>query len=378
MTTELVLRSGLPWLQHQRQRSQSLPLQPLLLLSGDGDSDEGVEVEAALLLACSPLLRRTLSSTSCCTCSAITVVLPSTTSLALGHLAQMLRKGSVTIASDALTDLGALLALLEVDIGRTTGVKRKAAHESESGASALPETSPKMHSPPTQLRSSTPVNTPPPELRTPTPVKTPHQEFQSSAPVKTEPIASHPSTPFTLPSSPFSLSKEVSHCQQETTGHFEGSLEKSSSLALPQMSSTLPEASQKACSPSLKFKYSAPVKSEPVDNVFSTTSSRKASPYQETTEGSLLTLPLVISISLQRLAPKTVEKIKCVSQEKATALPGSASKSLQTICFFCGVALPLGSDGQDMQQRHQEVNLSLEFMIQLVFQLQRLRWFDAS
>ena len=31
-----------------------------------------------------------------------------------------------------------------------------------------------------------------------------------------------------------------------------------------------------------------------------------------------------------------------------------------------------------MQQRHQEVNLSLEFMIQLVVQLQRLRLFDAS
>ena len=161
MSTELILRSGLPWLEHQRQDNSGPPLQPLLLLPGDGG--EGVQLEAALLLACSPLLRRTLSSTSCCSCSCATtaVMLPFTNSAALAHLGQMLSQGRVTIASEALTNLGTLLALLEVDISWTTGVKRKAAHENESRqekhpkiASDLSETSPKvlLPSPPEFLR----------------------------------------------------------------------------------------------------------------------------------------------------------------------------------------------------------------------------------
>ena len=55
-------------------------------------------MEASLLLACSPLLRRTLASSTCCgSCSGApaTVLLPSTTSAALNQLGQVLVLGSV-------------------------------------------------------------------------------------------------------------------------------------------------------------------------------------------------------------------------------------------------------------------------------------------
>ena len=116
----------LSWLEQNQQEDLAPPLLPLLLLPGDGGGP--VEVEAALLLACSPLLRRTLLSSNFC-CHVNTVIVPSTTSAALAHLVHLLSKGRVTIASDALADLGALLSLLEVDIERTAVVKRPASNE---------------------------------------------------------------------------------------------------------------------------------------------------------------------------------------------------------------------------------------------------------
>ena len=95
MLSRLRLRSGPLWLQQQRFPSKAT-FCPLLLLPGDGG--EGVEVEASLLLACSPLLRRTLASSTCCgSCSGApaTVLLPSTTSAALNQLVQVLALGSV-------------------------------------------------------------------------------------------------------------------------------------------------------------------------------------------------------------------------------------------------------------------------------------------
>ena len=84
-------------------------------------------VEASLLLACSPLLRSIQASSSCpYSYAPDTILLPSTTSAALHQLAQVLVSGTVTIAAEALKELGALLALLEVDIGRAAGIKRRA------------------------------------------------------------------------------------------------------------------------------------------------------------------------------------------------------------------------------------------------------------
>ena len=59
-----------------------------------------MEVEAHLLLACSPLLRLTLAASTCCgSCSSApaTVLLPSTTSAALNQLVQVyaLREASI-------------------------------------------------------------------------------------------------------------------------------------------------------------------------------------------------------------------------------------------------------------------------------------------
>ena len=54
----------------------------------------------------------------------------------------MLAQGSVTIATDDLDELGTLLALLEVDFGRTAGAKRKG-------------TNGDLETPPTVLRNST-------------------------------------------------------------------------------------------------------------------------------------------------------------------------------------------------------------------------------
>jgi len=84
-----------------------------------------VELEASLLLACSPLLRRTLVSTCCGSCSSApaTLVLPSTTSTALNQLVQVVAKGSVNIATDDLDELGSLFALMEIDFGRAGGAK---------------------------------------------------------------------------------------------------------------------------------------------------------------------------------------------------------------------------------------------------------------
>ena len=95
MLSRLSSRSGPLWRQQQRFLSNAT-FCPLLLLPGDGG--EGVEVEASLLLACSPLLRRTLAASICCgSCSSApaTVLLPSTTSAALDQLVQVLALGSV-------------------------------------------------------------------------------------------------------------------------------------------------------------------------------------------------------------------------------------------------------------------------------------------
>ena len=137
MLNILQLKSGLPlpWLEHHQQDNPAPALLPLLLQPGDGG--DAVEVEATPLLACSPLLRRTLSPTFCCCSATPVVVLPSTTSVALLHLSQMLSQGSVTIASGALTDLAALLALLEVDIGRTADVEKKAVNEIQNKVNTL-------------------------------------------------------------------------------------------------------------------------------------------------------------------------------------------------------------------------------------------------
>ena len=68
MLSRLSSGSGPLWLQQQSFPSSSATLfYPLLLLPGDGG--EAVEVEAPLLLAFSPLLRRTLASTCCGACS---------------------------------------------------------------------------------------------------------------------------------------------------------------------------------------------------------------------------------------------------------------------------------------------------------------------
>ena len=86
MLSRLSSRSGPLWLQQQRFPS-NVTFCPLLLLPGDGG--EGVEVEASLLLACSPLLRRTLASTCCGAFSGASVILASTTSDALNQLVQV-------------------------------------------------------------------------------------------------------------------------------------------------------------------------------------------------------------------------------------------------------------------------------------------------
>ena len=54
-------------------------------------------------------------------------MLPYPTSPVVNLLLQVLGQGSVTIAADELDELGSLLALLEVDMGRAAGVKRKTA-----------------------------------------------------------------------------------------------------------------------------------------------------------------------------------------------------------------------------------------------------------
>ena len=105
MLARLSLKSEPLWLRWQGT-SHSL-FHPLLLLPGDGG--EGVQVEAALLLACSPLLQRTLPSNFCCSSSDMSVILPSTTSASLVHLAQIIAEGNVSIANEALADFGALL-----------------------------------------------------------------------------------------------------------------------------------------------------------------------------------------------------------------------------------------------------------------------------
>jgi len=364
MSTELTLRSGLPWLEHQRRENSTPPLQPLVLLPGDGG--EGVELEAALLIACSPLLRRTLSSTYCCSCSCATtaVMLPFTTSAALSHLGQMLWQGSVTIASEALTALGALLALLEVDIGRTTGVEQRAAHEKESiQEKPPPPATPTLPTSPSKevfhcrdtfdpSEKSLAASSPEVEAGLPTTASTvfspsPSPEFKRSITVKTEPFYSLSPTPSTLHSPP---SRETFLCRA-ASGPSEESLPRSPYPSLPQMSCDLSETSQNMSS--------APVKPEPIDCILPTTSSsvapttsREAFHCQEPTgpsEGGLSTLPLVISIPFQRLAPKTVQKINSFSQEKVITSPGLPSKS-STSCFFCGLTLPLGAD-----QEHEQV-----------------------
>ena len=54
------------------------------------------------------------------------------TSTAVNQLVQVVAQGNVTIAADDLDELGALLALLEVDFGRAAGVKRKAIGDLET------------------------------------------------------------------------------------------------------------------------------------------------------------------------------------------------------------------------------------------------------
>jgi len=149
MSAILSLRSEPPWLQQQQQTSPSL-YHPLLLLPGYGG--EAVQVEAALLLACSPLLRRTLPSICCCFSSDMTVILPSSTYAALKHLAQIVAQGSVTIAIEALADISSLLTLLEVDMDthfrKTTDGKKAAMRKQEEKWKLSPNSSPRFLSPP--------------------------------------------------------------------------------------------------------------------------------------------------------------------------------------------------------------------------------------
>ena len=117
MWARLSSRSGARWLRQQTTTSPSLHY-PLLLFPGDGGED--VQVEASLLLACSPLLRRTLHPLSCCNFSIMTVVLPSMTSASLKHLVQIVSHGSVTIASSELANFRDLLSMLEIDLDKTS------------------------------------------------------------------------------------------------------------------------------------------------------------------------------------------------------------------------------------------------------------------
>ena len=187
----------------------------------------------------------------------------------------------------------------------------------------------------------------------------PSPEFKRSITVKTEPFYNLSRTPSTLHSPP---SRETFY-YQETTGPSEESLVTTSYPALPQMSSALPEASRDVSS--------APVKSEPIDVVLPTTSSVPPPPpsseafhCQEPTgpsEGDLSIPPLVISIPFQRLASRTVQKINRFIQEKVIITsPGLPSKS-STICFFCGLTLPLGADQEHEQVRNFDVDLKNAF-----------------
>ena len=124
MSARLSLKSGVFWLQQQQKTTPPLH-HPLLLFPGDGSED--VQVEAALLLACSPLLRRILIPLSCCNSSAMTVVLPSITSASLRHLVQIVSQGSVTIARGELANFRDLLSLLEIDMDKPSSIKKVAA-----------------------------------------------------------------------------------------------------------------------------------------------------------------------------------------------------------------------------------------------------------
>ena len=117
MWARLSSRSGARWLRQQTTTSPSLH-HPLLLFPGNGGED--VQVEASLLLACSPLLRRTLLPLSCCNSSIMTVVLPSITSTSLKHLVQIVSHGSVTIAKSELANFRDLLSMLEIDLDKTS------------------------------------------------------------------------------------------------------------------------------------------------------------------------------------------------------------------------------------------------------------------
>jgi len=122
MSAKLSLKLGVFWLQQQKTTP---PFHhPLLLFPGDGCED--VQVEGSLLLACSPLLRRILLPLSCCNSSAMTVVLPSTTSISLRHLVQIVSQGSVTIASGELANFRDLLSLLEIDMDKPSSIKKVA------------------------------------------------------------------------------------------------------------------------------------------------------------------------------------------------------------------------------------------------------------
>merc|ERR1719397_2214219 len=184
MMSRLSRRSGPPWLQ-QESIPSSATFCPLLLLPGDGG--EAVEVEAPLLLACSPLLRRTLASTCCSSyfSAPATVILPSTTSAVLHQLAQVLGQGSVTIVGDDLDELSGLFALLEFDFGRAAGAKRKTARSD-------------LEAPPTVLKNSASegVNL--------------HTKFSCSAPTGFSPTTSTPRISFSPTASklvPFNSSR---------------------------------------------------------------------------------------------------------------------------------------------------------------------------
>merc|ERR1719474_1598151 len=56
----------------------------------------------------------------------MTVVLPSTTSASLRHLVQIISQGSVTITSGELTNFRDLLSLLEIDLDKTSSIKKVA------------------------------------------------------------------------------------------------------------------------------------------------------------------------------------------------------------------------------------------------------------
>ena len=120
----------------------------------------------------------------------------------------------------------------------------------------------------------------------------------------------------------------------------------------------VPESSQKVRSPPPpQFRSLTPVRTKPelaCDPIPQLpTTSREAFYRQDITDSkdilpisSLPAPPLLISIPFQRLASKTVQKIKAVTASQVL------SPTRPITCFFCGLSLPAGTD----QFQHQEVS----------------------